>query len=396
MAANDAIPIPAFRKALKRYRRRPNEPDHVDDLDDSLVIDFLVDDDRIAEIVPGAQVSVPATGVYGGPLFGLKAYPGFLFLPSALSEELLTALALAAVSQYCEKPHATNIDAVLPKPSEIVTEVGVTMWALWKQGHGFVTERTSVDASETSNSCGKTAQSHAHYYRSFRKLSWATCGYHYDWTARAYPRTAQSPVPLPLAKLARIFADTALQIEDREDSTSQVTKHTAPSLADRNKFEATACIVNYYDNKAVMGCHRDDSEEAVTKPVISFSMGRPALFLLGGANAEDEPVIPIVVRPGDVMILGGASRLNYHAVARLLPQELPETKAWRKNNNTLRYQLGIDSVFEDGSAPIARTGDLEALSAFLSQHRININIRQVYDDHFSAKNDRDESTIHGN
>ena len=380
MDANGDIQIPAFRKALKRYRRRPNEPGHVEDLD-SHMIDFCVDDERIIEIAVAKQ-QASATGAYGGPLLGLKAYPGFLYAPSALSEQLLTALALAAVSEYCEKPHATNIDAVLPKPSEIVAEDGVTMWDLWKQEYGFVTERRSVNSSVTS---------HMQYYRSFRKLSWATCGFHYDWTARAYPKVAQSSVPLALAKLGRIFAEKALQIENSVDPTSQSSPPTVELFSDRNKFEATACIVNYYDNKSVMGGHRDDSEEAVTKPVVSFSMGRPAVFLLGGANADDEPVIPIVVRPGDVMILGGASRLNYHAVARLLPQQLPETKALRKNHT----QVDLDSVFEEDAVPIARAGDLSALSAFLSQHRININLRQVYDDLSCAKNGLNESTANG-
>ena len=360
----DTKPIPAFRKVLKRYRRQP-----VEGLDNSDLIDFLVGDERVVDIVCDESSTAD---IYRGRLFGLKGFPGFLYAPSALSDEVQRAFGLAAVSEYCEKPHATNIDAVPPKASEVIADDDDTMWNLWKHEHGFVA-RSSGNSSSHTNDRKKNTHS-PRYYRSFGKLSWATCGFHYDWTARAYPATAQSPVPFALAKLARIFARTALQIEGSCEPSDQ-------STSDRCKFEATACIVNYYDSKAIMGGHRDDSEEAVTKPVISFSMGRPAIFLLGGATLEDEPVVPILVRPGDVMILGGASRLNYHAVAGLLPQPLPqpETSKLQINHNSAPFQVGYNCLFGGGgSVPIATTGDLEALSAFLSQHRININIRQVY------------------
>ena len=60
-----------------------------------------------------------------------------------------------------------------------------------------------------------------------------------------------------------------------------------------------------------MGGHRDDLELDFTQPVVSISLGLPAIFLLGGDTKDCEPVVPILVRPGDVYLLAGDSRLCF-------------------------------------------------------------------------------------
>lgn len=351
-----------FKRTQARYRRRPDSPDRDNDLDE--MIDFhraaaLLADERIISI------EVPSTCDYKGKVYGIKPYPGFLFAPSALSPELQTALALAAVSTYCEGPHNTNIDGVPPKVSEVLNSS--SMWENWKREYsdGSVLERK--------------------LYRSFRKLTWATLGYHYDWTSRSYQVDAQSPLPKALARLGKLFGRTALRI-------MEVLSNTEPEATDHDdSFEATACIVNYYNSKSVMGGHRDDLEEAVTKPIVSISMGRRAVFLLGGKTVDSEPVLPIIVRPGDVMMMGGDCRLNFHSMARLLPvttTALPTTASTTETatNVTTQHQVKFEDVFagNDESPAACRVllegsrGELEALEAFLTHHRININLRQVY------------------
>ena len=157
----DTKPIPAFRKVLKRYRRQP-----VEGLDNSDLIDFLVGDERVVDIVCDESSTAD---IYRGRLFGLKGFPGFLYAPSALSDEVQRAFGLAAVSEYCEKPHATNIDAVPPKASEVIADDDDTMWNLWKHEHGFVA-RSSGNSSSHTNDRKKNTHS-PRYYRSFGKLS---------------------------------------------------------------------------------------------------------------------------------------------------------------------------------------------------------------------------------
>jgi DNA oxidative demethylase len=79
-----------------------------------------------------------------------------------------------------------------------------------------------------------------------------------------------------------------------------------------------ACLVNYYAAGARMGLHRDQDEADLTAPVMSVSLGDTALFRFGGPSRRG-PTRSIELASGDVLIMGGASRLCYHGVDRILP-----------------------------------------------------------------------------
>ena len=196
-------------------------------------------------------------------------------------------------------------------------------------------------------------------------------GYHYDWTERAYHEGAYSHVPLILDELATTFARTALTVYQGNCAT---------------KFTASACIVNYYSMKSVMGGHRDDLELALDKPVISFSLGLPAVFLLGGKTKDDVPVLPVLVRPGDAMILGGDSRLRYHGMARVLPADVSLPVVSKELGAPKAFQFTSESMNSMRSKSRAHVpeSDLAALTEYLSRHRININVRQVLPDNMDA------------
>src|SRR5262245_20253822 len=78
-----------------------------------------------------------------------------------------------------------------------------------------------------------------------------------------------------------------------------------------------ACLVNYYAGSARMGLHRDQDEADMAAPVMSLSLGDTALFRIGGP-ARRGPTRSISLASGDVLIMGGASRLCYHGVDRIL------------------------------------------------------------------------------
>jgi len=86
------------------------------------------------------------------------------------------------------------------------------------------------------------------------------------------------------------------------------------------------CIVNWYSATSRMGLHqdKDESPESITagNPVVSFSIGDAARFLFGGLRRRD-PVETILLESGDVFVFGGASRLRYHGVTRILPGTAP-------------------------------------------------------------------------
>lgn len=79
-----------------------------------------------------------------------------------------------------------------------------------------------------------------------------------------------------------------------------------------------ACLINYYDETARMGLHRDFDEEDFSAPVVSISLGDDALFRLGGKR-RDGPTQSFRLSSGDVVVLGGAARLFFHGVDRIYP-----------------------------------------------------------------------------
>lgn len=341
--------INAFKQAHMRYRRRPNDPNYVGDVCEMIDFEINRSDERILHIPsPTLPTSFSEnTVIYSGPLYSLVSYPGFLMAPNALSPKLQLLLAYSALSTYCEFPHRTNLECASHDGNS-------TLWEQWKESRSFI-----PSTSKQSNN------------RSIQKLSWSTIGYHYNWTQRSYNLNEQSPMPLELHQLASLLAFSA--------------RHRHDSSITSLPYEATAGIVNFYRFKSVMGGHRDDLESALHQPVISVSVGSPAVFLFGGPSLNDSPVLPIVVRPGDVMLFGGVCRLNYHSMARLLPQKI---MSFMRDCNP--HQLQVEHVsdkcnlsleqrkkalFEDENGVL----ELSALEDYLSQHRININLRQVYD-----------------
>lgn len=99
-----------------------------------------------------------------------------------------------------------------------------------------------------------------------------------------------------------------------------------------------ACLVNIYEAGAKMGLHRDEDEADVAAPVLSISLGDDCLFRFGGTR-RGGPTQSVRLHSGDVVVLGGASRLAYHGVDRIYPGTAPpglELPAGARINLTLR------------------------------------------------------------
>lgn len=77
------------------------------------------------------------------------------------------------------------------------------------------------------------------------------------------------------------------------------------------------CLVNLYDTpKSRMGLHRDEDEEALDAPVVSLSLGDTCTFRVGGFARGDKSK-SFRLASGDVLVIGGPSRLRYHGVDRV-------------------------------------------------------------------------------
>lgn len=82
------------------------------------------------------------------------------------------------------------------------------------------------------------------------------------------------------------------------------------------ELPADACLINYYADKAKMGLHQDRDEQDFDAPVVSVSLGDDCLFRIGGTRRGGRTQ-SIRLTSGDVIVLGGASRLRYHGVDRI-------------------------------------------------------------------------------
>lgn len=78
-----------------------------------------------------------------------------------------------------------------------------------------------------------------------------------------------------------------------------------------------ACLVNWYEPGAKLGLHIDADETATEAPVVSISLGDDAWFRIGGLKRRD-PTERILLRSGDIVVLGGQARRAYHGIDRIL------------------------------------------------------------------------------
>jgi len=102
-------------------------------------------------------------------------------------------------------------------------------------------------------------------------------------------------------------------------------------------FEAPpeACLVNFYDGEARMGLHQDRDEAEFAAPVVSVSLGDQCLFRVGGLKRGD-PTRSFRLSSGDVLVLGGESRLVFHGVDRIYPGTSTLLRNGGRINLTLR------------------------------------------------------------
>lgn len=105
---------------------------------------------------------------------------------------------------------------------------------------------------------------------------------------------------------------------------------TAAARAGFSGFTPDACLLNRYEPGAKMALHQDRDEADLTAPIVSVSLGLSAVFLWGGAQRTDKPA-RLRLHSGDVVVWGGATRLNFHGIAPLRPGSHPLLGAARLN-----------------------------------------------------------------
>jgi DNA oxidative demethylase len=95
-------------------------------------------------------------------------------------------------------------------------------------------------------------------------------------------------------------------------------------------FIPDACLINRYDPGARMSLHQDRNERDFSQPIVSASLGLPAVFQFGGDKRADK-TLRVPLAHGDVVVWGGAARLRFHGILPLKPGHHPLLGAVRLN-----------------------------------------------------------------
>jgi len=106
--------------------------------------------------------------------------------------------------------------------------------------------------------------------------------------------------------------------------------HSAATEAGYPDFVSDACLINRYEPGARLTLHQDRNEQDYTAPIVSVSLGLPAVFQFGG-NSRKDKVRRFKLESGDVVVWGRESRLAYHGVAALKDGDHPLTGRCRIN-----------------------------------------------------------------
>ena len=140
-------------------------------------------------------------------------------------------------------------------------------------------------------------------------LGWVTdkTGYRYDVvdpeSARDWPR-----MPEPFLRLA----------------------HDASVCAGFGSFTPDACLINRYEPGTRLSLHQDRNERDFAQPIVSVSLGLPAVFLFGGcARSDKSQRVPLL--HGDVIVWGWPDRLRFHGVLPIKEGHHPLAGACRIN-----------------------------------------------------------------
>jgi alkylated DNA repair protein (DNA oxidative demethylase) len=105
---------------------------------------------------------------------------------------------------------------------------------------------------------------------------------------------------------------------------------SAAAAAGYPDFVPDACLINRYIPGARLTPHQDRNERNFTQPIVSVSLGLPAIFQFGGVQRSD-PMRRLTLRHGDVVVWGGESRLAYHGVLALKDGTHPRLGGMRFN-----------------------------------------------------------------
>jgi len=314
----------------KHYKRKKPEPN----LDD--VIDFT-NSEKYKEKITKIDLTMDSDGTNycsvglkhpkDWEVYELNTSPGFIVIVNPfISDGAQSHWIKQSLTEYTKKPYPCNLDVLMELDKEKT---------IWEISHGKSGDNKFIN-----------------------QLRWVHMGYHFDYNVVDYKAKQYFGFPKDLATLTETIA----------------------SVFKFPNYFAETGIINYYPPGSSMGGHTDHYEEALSQPLISYSFGQSAIYLIGGQTRDVKPEA-IWVRSGDIMLMTGPSRTAYHAVPRVFtktsltgPKDIGSL-TW-SDENTECVSEQHEQCFHIWKNEL--NNEWKEFEDYLKNTRININIRQVH------------------
>ncbi|ORY74308.1 hypothetical protein BCR35DRAFT_268467 [Leucosporidium creatinivorum] len=280
----------------------------------------------------------------------IPAIPGLVLLPSLLPPSLQRCLAIESL-RHSVLPNLTSLSAHYSLPAG-------GLWHAWETGLGDevvpllevqpkgAPRRTRIDFEPVTKENWMTQDKERERERVeaegkkevtvkelLSRLRWTTIGWSYNWTSKTYdfdrPKTPLPPLTYRCCRDViraipwnSVFGPDSVSTQSEEATTSEATE-SEDWKRWSNEYEPEAGVFNFYQLKDSLTAHIDQSEVDAVRPLVSFSIGHSAIFLVGGPT-RDTPPLAIRLDSGDGLIMSGhKGRRVFHGLPRVIADSLP-------------------------------------------------------------------------
>lgn len=285
-------------------------------------------------------------------LFAFERHPGLFLLRDAVSLQVASRLADDCFQNFLQPPTHTNFNRSHTLHIK-------DLWSAYLNNLSLENESKCEGKYQISSWSTHGAGPKASYF--LEKLRWSSIGPRYDWTSREYMvNEPYTMLPEYMEALARQAVSLAM--------AASKTRLDCDSATSPSTFKPNAALINYYHDGDTLCGHKDDAEKDLSKPLVSLSLGCPAIFLMGGLT-RDDAITPIFLRNRDIVLLCGHARKSYHGIPRIFPK----IKSFKMSGDgETKLPKGIGVALDPHN--------LSPIQEYLEQScRINISIRDVGD-----------------
>eukprot|EP00744_Colponema_vietnamica_P019509 GILI01027600.1.p1 GENE.GILI01027600.1~~GILI01027600.1.p1 ORF type:complete len:471 (-),score=63.63 GILI01027600.1:113-1525(-) len=332
--------------------------------------------------------------------------PGLLFFPAALDEVQQQYWCGQALDRFAKSP---------PFPNNLTTLDPTLITERYGGPHRYpTTPAANYNANASASPSGTKTSGGGQQQQAptKEKMRWATLGFKYNWTSKTYSPSEFCAFPANLSKMIKktffsMLAPVATSALNKGDAVAvaaatakavELAKGLAPccnsgceereagqlpaaapitllanqvaashkALTDEEilsallspSYEPQTAIVNYFPVGTMMCAHQDLSEPCLHRPLISISLGSSCVFLMGTTSRDDKP-FAFILRSGDIVAFTGPSRVAFHAVPRVLedcPEHLVDFDTRMKG---LRININVRQVYDEPQPQLAVGGGEE-------------------------------------